>query len=210
MPVSAPSIVASALLVLGCVGQEPRTEDAAAGVRSREPEASLPGEAGADTSPPESPSLTSPSSLDSLALFQAAETVVGFLRGERDFREVRLAPRVRLRVADEGGGDAIVVDRDSLAEPGRWRVPNRFGTAILFAPPDSSGELEIRPGAHFRCLPSDLSGAAPELAGLPHVGVRLRPSPGASCLETWNLTLVFDPGMPTPTLIAAVYDQWEW
>ena len=31
-----------------------------------------------------------------------------------------------------------------------------------------------------------------------------------SCLQTRNLTLVFDPDEKPPTLIAAVYDQWEW
>jgi hypothetical protein len=33
---------------------------------------------------------------------------------------------------------------------------------------------------------------------------------GESCLQTRNLTLVFDPNRTPPTLIAAVYDQWEW
>jgi hypothetical protein len=31
-----------------------------------------------------------------------------------------------------------------------------------------------------------------------------------SCLQTRNVTFVFDPNKKPPTLVAAVYDQWEW
>jgi len=31
-----------------------------------------------------------------------------------------------------------------------------------------------------------------------------------SCVQSWNLTLVFDPKQKPPTVIAAVYDQYEW
>jgi hypothetical protein len=55
-----------------------------------------------------------------------------------------------------------------------------------------------------------LASVAPELEGLPHVGTLLRPPDATSCLQSWNLTLVFAPDSDLPTLIAAVYDQWEW
>jgi hypothetical protein len=57
----------------------------------------------------------------------------------------------------------------------------------------------------------DLSSLYPELATLPHVGTMLtRAKANESCLQTWNLTLVFDSGATPPTLVAVVYDQWEW
>jgi hypothetical protein len=38
----------------------------------------------------------------------------------------------------------------------------------------------------------------------------LRPPGSTSCLQTWNLTLVFEPGSDPPLLVVAVSDQWEW
>ncbi len=62
----------------------------------------------------------------------------------------------------------------------------------------------------MNCAEYPLSSRFPELARLPHVGTKLEPGDASSCLQTWNLTLVFDPNQRPPTLVAAVYDQWEW
>jgi hypothetical protein len=60
----------------------------------------------------------------------------------------------------------------------------------------------------MNCREYPLSSRNGELAWFPHVGVML--AYGTGCLQTRNLTLVFDPNEKPPTLIAAVYDQWEW
>jgi hypothetical protein len=42
------------------------------------------------------------------------------------------------------------------------------------------------------------------------VGTKLEPPDFSSCLQSWNLTLMFVADETSPTLLAAVYDQWEW
>jgi hypothetical protein len=54
-----------------------------------------------------------------------------------------------------------------------------------------------------------LSATFPDLARLPHVGATLRYG-ADSCLQTWNLTLVFDARARPWKVVAAVYDQFEW
>jgi hypothetical protein len=56
----------------------------------------------------------------------------------------------------------------------------------------------------------DLTAIDPELGALPHVGVVLSPPNFSSCLQTWNLTIVFDPQEKPPTVVAVIYDQFEW
>lgn len=65
-------------------------------------------------------------------------------------------------------------------------------------------------GSHLNCRIYPLASRYEELARLPHVGTMLEPPDGDTCLETWSLTVVFDPAVRTPTMVAAVYDQWEW
>jgi hypothetical protein len=65
-------------------------------------------------------------------------------------------------------------------------------------------------GRHLKCREYPLSSIDAELARLPHVGTMLMFDEGGGCLSSWNLTLVFDPDRKPPTLVAAVYDQWEW
>lgn len=81
-----------------------------------------------------------------------------------------------------------------------------------FVPHPRLTVLTTRVGRHLNCMEFALSSIAPELAALPHVGTMLS-LPAAeyeSCLNTWNVTLVFDSAAKPPTLVAAVYDQWEW
>ena len=88
-------------------------------------------------------------------------------------------------------------------------LPNAPGHSYSFVPHKAKAELETRVGRHLKCLEYPLSSIHPELARFPHVGTKLVYST-QSCLNTWNLTLVFDPDKKPLTLIAAVYDQWEW
>jgi hypothetical protein len=71
-------------------------------------------------------------------------------------------------------------------------------------------EMTTRIGRHFRCSEYPLSSVSEELARFPHVGVLLTPVDMGSCLQAWNFTLVFDPNEKPPTLVAVVYDQFEW
>ncbi len=75
--------------------------------------------------------------------------------------------------------------------------------------PDST-ELTTAVGQHLNCFAYPLSSRFPDLARLPHVGTTLSSRDADSCLQTENLTFVFDPSLKPPTLVAVVYDQWEW
>ena len=68
--------------------------------------------------------------------------------------------------------------------------------------------MVTREGKHLNCFEYDLSSRADGVAHLPHVGTML--SSGDSCLQSWNVTFLFDPEEEKPTLVGAVYDQWEW
>lgn len=148
----------------------------------------------ADASPVEDPGLLA-----------AADSIVAFLRGDVPLDTSLLADTVTLYVAPEGGGESRSVPRGELREPVRWRVG-----AYPLGPPPGATEVERRAGRHFNCREYDLATRYPELARLPHVGVRLAPPGSESCLQVWNLTLVFAADSARPALVAAVYDQWEW
>ena len=70
-------------------------------------------------------------------------------------------------------------------------------------------KLTTKVGRHFNCIEQSLATKAPLLAQLRHVGTLLELPNRTSCLQTWNVTFVFD-STDVPRLVAAVYDQWEW
>lgn len=147
-------------------------------------------------------------------LVEAARTIIAFLRGEADFDRIRVADTVTLYLAPEAGGTRRALSRAELRNRSNWSVrkrslPNAPGHSYSFVPHKAKAELETRVGRHLKCLEYPLSSIYPELARFPHVGTKLVYST-ESCLNTENLTLVFDPSEKPPTLIAAVYDQWEW
>jgi len=142
-------------------------------------------------------------------LVLAATEIVGFLQGKVPFDEIETAPSVTLRLAKSGGGASREVPRDSLRDLQNWHV-KESGTDYSFLPPKERGELVTRPGKHLNCKEYDLASAVEGSDGLPHVGTMIQPSGSDTCLRKWNVTFVFDPKVGTPTLIWAVYDQWEW
>jgi hypothetical protein len=135
----------------------------------------------------------------------AAERIVSFLRGETGFEEIHVADTVALYVAPEGGGMREAFPREQLRDRANWRVG-----AYGLVPPAGSTILQTEVGTHYACFEQQLSSRYPHLARLPHVGARLEPPGADNCLQIWNLTLVFDPDEQPATLVAAVYDQWEW
>jgi hypothetical protein len=159
--------------------------------------------------PETSTPVTAPAG-ESAALVHAAENIVAFLRGELPFDSITAADTVTIRLAPEGGGDSTRVSRERLRERASWSVRAGSGTAYPLAPPATLTTLTTREGRHFNCREYALSSRAPELAAFPHVGTRLAPPDAGSCLQTWNVTFVFDPHTDDPTLVAVVYDQWEW
>ena len=144
-------------------------------------------------------------------LVDAAENIVRFLRGEGDFDQIATGDTVTLHLSPEGGGTQAKIPRELLRDPANWAVPSAGSQGTYrFAPPARMVNLTTRAGTHFNCLEYPLSSLFPDLAALPHVGAKLEPSELESCLQTWNVTFVFDPREGTPVLVAAVYDQWEW
>ncbi len=148
-------------------------------------------------------------------LVDAATAVVAFLRGEADFGRIRLADTVTLLLSPEGGGTRRTVARELLRNPASWTVrsrglPNAPGVTYSFVPPKGEAALTTRVGRHLKCREYPLSSIDEELARLPHVGTMLMFDERGGCLSSSNLTLVFDPKQKPPTLVAAVYDQWEW
>ncbi|HMG19522.1 MAG TPA: hypothetical protein VK573_12410 [Gemmatimonadales bacterium] len=139
----------------------------------------------------------------------AANDVVAFLRGQVGFDRIRLADTVVLYVSPEGGGARAAFKREQLRHPSNWVVRSGRPTYV-FAPRPGLAKVTTRVGRHFNCLEYPLSSRFAELARLPHVGVKLEPERAASCLQSWNVTLVFDATARPPHLVAAVYDQWEW
>jgi hypothetical protein len=165
---------------------------------------------GSASAPVESPKV----SQDSTDLVEAAKTIVAFLRGEVDFDQIRVADTVSLYLAPEAGGTRRNVSRAVLRNRSNWTVrsaslPNAPGMTYSLVPSKGAAELTLRVGRHLKCLEYPLASIFPELADSPHVGIMLAYGTD-SCLQTRNFTLVFDPRLKPPTLVAAVYDQWEW
>jgi hypothetical protein len=148
-------------------------------------------------------------------LAEAARTIIAFLRGEVGFDRIRVADTVTLYLAPEAGGAPRAVTREMLRDPSNWTIrgprlrPGRQGIRYSFVPSKGTAELTTRVGRHMNCREYPLSSRYKELARFPHVGIRLAYGTD-SCLQSLNFTLVFDPNEKPPTLIAAVYDQWEW
>jgi hypothetical protein len=146
-------------------------------------------------------------------LVDAATAVIAFLRGQADLDGIRLADTVTLYLSPEGGGTRRAVPRELLRDRSQWTVrsrdlPHARGMTYSFVPSNRPAELTTRVGRHLKCFEYLLSSIYEELARLPHVGTML--AYGTGCLQTSNLTLVFDPNGKPPTVVAAVYDQWEW
>lgn len=177
---------------------------------SRDTHSAAPSEPAASSSPD-----TVPLGVHNAAeLVDAAMAVVAFLRGEVGFDRIPVADTVTLYLAPEAGGAPRTVTREMLRDPSNWTIrgpslrPGRQGIGYSFVPSKGEAELTTRVGRHMNCREYPLSSRNGELARFPHVGVML--AYGTGCLQTRNFTLVFDPNEKPPTLIAAVYDQWEW
>lgn len=140
----------------------------------------------------------------------AARTVIDFLRGEVGYDAVTLSDTVTFYLPPEGGGGTAKVPAADLRDRAGWRIRSAGGQVYALVPPASASHLDTRFGRHMRCFEYDLADDFAELARLPHVGTMLEPSDRTSCLQSWNLTLVFQADTLPPRLVAAVYDQWEW
>lgn len=135
----------------------------------------------------------------------AAEAIVAFLRGERALDIALVSDTVTLYVAPEGGGGSRQVRRSELADRRAWSVGS---TSLL--PFDGAATLTTAPGRHLNCRQFALASRFASLAELPHVGASLQADGATSCLQTWNMTFVFDDESDDPEIVAVVYDQWEW
>jgi hypothetical protein len=138
----------------------------------------------------------------------AATRIIGFLRGDVAFDSIQLADTVTFYVSPEGGGTRAAVSRERLRDRSNWKV--RGLLMYTFSAPRDLERLTVRTGRHFRCREHALAALFPELARLPHVGTRLDRGEESTCLQTLNATFVFDPDRKPPTLVAAVYEQFEW
>lgn len=136
----------------------------------------------------------------------AALRIVDFLRGGPALDNP--PDSVTLYVVPEGGGGRRTLRRSELRDRRNWRVRSGSATYSLVPPPTFLA-LTSKFGMHFQCMERSLDSRLPRLARLPHVGVKLQPADASSCLQSWNVTFVFDAALP-PRLVAAVYDQWEW
>lgn len=147
-------------------------------------------------------------------LLDAARRVVDFLRGDAAFDQIRLAHTVTLYLGPEAGGVRREVGRAMLRNPRNWKVRVEWvasrGHDYSFVPPQGRRVIMTRVGRHIPCRDLPLSSIAKELARFPHVGVQLIPVEMGSCLQAWSFTLIFDPDEKPPTLVAVVYDQFEW
>jgi hypothetical protein len=142
-------------------------------------------------------------------LEKAATEIVAFLQTGDGFDSLRIADTVVLYVTPEGGGGRSTIKREQLRDRSRWEV--RSGQQrYAIAPPRRMPAMTTKVGRHINCMDYDLATRYPDLAKLPHVGVKLAPDSTSSCLQSWNVTFVFDSNARPPRLMAAVYDQWEW
>jgi len=141
-------------------------------------------------------------------LDSAARRVVDFLRGKVAFEQIALNDTVTFYASPEAGLASTTFTRERLRRPSAWVM--RSGRHDLkLAPPARTTELTTKVGRHFNCREESLATKFPQLAHLPHVGTMLTPEHSSSCLQTWNMTFVFDTST-RPRVIAVVYDQWEW
>lgn len=143
-----------------------------------------------------------------LALDSAARRVVEFLRGRLSFEQIALSDTVAFYVSPEGGRGRARFARQQLRSPSAWVVNSR-GHNYPLAPPPHMAKLTTKVGRHLNCGEQPLAAKFPQLARLPHVGTMLQPQNFRSCLQTWNMTFVFDTSA-RPRVIAVAYDQWEW
>ena len=146
---------------------------------------------------------------DTADMTLAARAIAAFLNGQAPLDTQLLADSITLYVAPEGGGQSARVPRNALHDRTGWSVRGTRGP-ISFTPDIGLTKLTTEVGRHFKCFPADLTTSAPRLAGLPHVGIKMEPVPASSCLNAWNLTVVFDSASRKPRMVAAFYDQWEW
>ena len=140
-------------------------------------------------------------------LERSARRIVMFLQGEGSIDDLPMADTVTLHLARLA--QRTVASRD-LGELANWKVSLSSGDSYSFVPRKGLSDLKTRVGRHFNCLEYELSSIVPELAEMPHVGTMLNPSTPDSCLQSWNMTMVFDPQKKPPTLVAVVHDRWEW
>ena len=162
------------------------------------------GEPEAGGQAPPSSSSNEESNHDSLR--DEAVEIVEFLRGSASLDANLLADSVSFWVAAEGGGAVRVVAKTVLQARSEWRVGE-----YSLVPPSPLTELTLLPGSHINCREMSLASRFPEIGGLPQIGVRLAPPGTASCLQTWNVTLVFrEQAAGQHKLIGVAYDQWEW
>jgi hypothetical protein len=199
-------IVASSLAVTSCDRETPRapdqTQSATDTVTARAP------------TPTATPDTVALGVHRPVELDDAARVIVAFLWGEVPFDSIHVADTVTFYMSPEGGGRPRTVARQQLPNRANWTIrgpspaDGRPGILYSFTPSKRTSELTTRVGRHFNCREYPLASRNEELAQLPHVGVML--SSGDSCLQTRNFTLVFDPAKRPPTLVAALYDQWEW
>lgn len=189
-------------LVVSC-GREPSEQDASrVGVGDSVP--------GIRPSTTPSSDAASPETEGQIELVEAASAVVRFLRGEVPFDSIQLADTVSLYLGQEEGRTRRDLARDMLRDRRNWNVHSQsLRHSYSFVPPAGAASLTTRVGRHLNCLDYPLAATFPDLAQLPHVGTTLRYGTD-SCLQTWNLTLVFDRHERPLRLIAAVYDQFEW
>ena len=144
-------------------------------------------------------------------LRETATNIIGFLRGTVPFERIALADSVQLLLSPNGGGGRNVVSRTSLRNLSNWKIRSADNLHdYRLTPPTGMSKLTTQVGKHLNCMEQPLSSSFADLARFPHVGTRLEPPGATSCMQSWNLTLVFDSIKPKPALIAAVYDQWEW
>jgi hypothetical protein len=143
-------------------------------------------------------------------LDSSARSVLAFLRDSLPFERLALAESITFYVAPEGGAGRSTVARAALRQPSAWVVESRGRRFSLVPPRMPSPQITTMVGRHLNCRETDVSTRVPALAGTPHVGTMLRPQGSESCLQTWNVTFVFDTTRGLPRLAAAVYDQWEW
>ncbi len=191
------ALLALAILVLGAAC---RSDDSSAQIQTPSP----------------SPHIAETKVHQPADLVDAALALVGFLQGSVGYDQIALADQVALHLAEEnlnpGGQNPRILSADALRDPRNWQIFSPITEITYeFAPPANLEVVHAVVGRHFECLETTLAEHNLDALGsLPHVGTMLYPENGNTCLQSWNLTFVFDPVLQPPTLVAVVYAQWEW